>query len=511
MNAVPSSPSGTLAPALAREAKRNMLVSVLGRGGSVGLNFLSTLAVIHFYGPRRYGIFLVVLTVVTLPDLALEIPVFEISMREIAKAQERAAEWLGVATLVRGSIGTVISLMVALAPCFLTLDGEVANCVRMGALLLLFNSFRTPVTYFRARLKIHWELGLWTLARALELGLIVLIARAGGTIAAVMGAKAAAAAFFVAALWWATVFRFGVMPRSGLDLLRTLATSSLPLAAIALLFTFQLKGDVLLIDAILGPADAGSYGAVTQITEFFLSASNIMTATLAPLLARALGQGDTRQFQAIFERLFNALVAVLPGVAAVSCVLGAARPARLRCAVPRRQPRVSRPRLVRSDPPHRRATGAVAMTLNLQRLLVKVEVVNLLVYVTVNLLLLSSLGTIVSAWTRLAILLLGQTWTYAIIRARSGYHLSFRRVRLAALSAGIAAAVTGATLAVHPVVAGTAGVASYVLAMKCLDLFQGSKDSRVIVLSDPSQGTSRCRNGFHPLTIPSRCALIEGP
>jgi hypothetical protein len=110
--------------------------------------------------------------------------------------------------------------------------------------------------------------------------------------------------------------------------------------------------------------------------------------------------------------------------------------------------------------------GVTALTLNLQRRLVTVELVNVAVYTSGNLLLLGLVGTLASAWIRLVVVLIGPAWTYAIIRRHSGYRLSFRGVPPAAFSAGCAAVAAAALLPVHPAVAAGAGVLAYAVSLR---------------------------------------------
>jgi O-antigen/teichoic acid export membrane protein len=463
-------------PTLPREARRNLLVTLSGRAAALGLSFLATIWVIRYLGSERYGVYLLVFTVVTLVDLTLEASLLEIVVREIAKSKERAPEWLGAATLLRGVLGVALGTALVLVPLFVPLGDEAADTVRMGLLVFLINSFRTPVTYFRALLMVHWELGFWTVTRALELGLIVLVIQAAGGIAALMGAKAVAAAVFVVLIWLALLLRFRLPVHSGRALLRPLAALSIPLGLIVLLVLLQTKGDILLIGAILGPAAAGAYGAVALLPEFVITANNVLATTTGPLLARSLGRGETRHFQAVLQNIFDGLVAVLPGLAVVSCLL--AEPLVRLGLGEEYAPVVAEFRIlvwVGALIPVAGLLGITALTLNLQGLLVKAELVKVLLYVAGNALLLGVVGTIAAAWIRLLVAVIGPAWTYAVIRTHSPYRLSFRGLLPAGLSAGLSAVVTGATLAVHPLVAAAAGLATYTVALKTFQTVAGKR------------------------------------
>jgi O-antigen/teichoic acid export membrane protein len=444
------------------DAKRNLLVTLAGRGASVGLNFMATVWVIRYLGPDRYGVYLLVVTIVTLLDQAAEVPLFEIAVREMAKSGERAPDWLAAVALVRGASGLAFGAALLAAPPLAGLDASMAAAAHAGALVFFANAFRAPVTYFRSQLQIHWELGLWAAARALEFGLVVLASTAGLGVEAMIGAKALAAVAFAAAAWSVLLWRFRLSPPAGRGAVGPLCAFALPVAVTAVLMLLQVKGDVLLIGFILGPAAAGSFGAVAQIPEFVLVANSVLSATSGPLLARTLGRGDTGQFQALFQRLFDGLAAVLPGLATVACL--AAGPCVSAVFGERYAAMVPEFRIlvwVGAMIPIAGLMGTAALALDLQRRLVRVEAVNVLVYAAANLLLLGRVGTLASAWTRLAVVLIGTAWTYTTVRTCTGYSLSSRVVLRAAAAAAAAGAV-GAVLPVPSLPAAAAAALVYV-------------------------------------------------
>src|SRR5262249_48464529 len=418
------------APAsLPRDAKRNVLVTFVGRVASVGINLLATLWIIRYLGPDQYGTYLIVFTVVALVDLTVEASLFTIVVREIAKSKERAAEWVGAATWVRGAVGVVLGGGMLLVPLFVHLEAEAAATLRVGALVLLLNSFRTPVTYFRAVLMVHWELIFLTLTRALELGLIILIARLAGGIAALMGSKALASALFVTAVWLTLWWRFRLPLRSGRSLVRPLLLLTAPLALTAVLIVVQTRTDILLIGWFLGPTAAGAYGAVAQVPDLGAATSGVLMTTVAPLLARSLGKGDTVQFQAVFQRIFDNLVTLIPGGAVGGCRLAdpLVRPAfgeKYAMVVPQFRVLVCLAAII----PVADLMGVTAVTLNLQGQLLKVEVVSVLATLCGNLLFLGLVGTIASAWIRLLVYFFGMVLLYVIIAAHSPYRLALPRL-----------------------------------------------------------------------------------
>jgi O-antigen/teichoic acid export membrane protein len=441
-------------------------MTLIGRPAAIGLGLLATIWIIRYLGPDRYGIYLVVFTLVTILDQTFEVSLFAIGVREIAKSSERVADWVGALTLVRGSIGIIITLGILGISFFLDLDADALDTVRLGALVFLINSFRSPIAYFRALLLVHWELSLLSLTRAAELGLVILISGGGGGVAALMGAKVLASALFLVSIWLVMLWRFQVALRTGLGLIRALVLPSAPLGLIAILVLVRTKADILLIGRLLGTTAAGLFGAVAQVPDFGSAASGLLLTTVAPLLARNLGNADARQFQAVLQRVFDGLVMILPGVAAVGCLLAGPL---LRIGFGEDYaPVIPDLRVliwVAGMIPIAELLAITGVTLNLQGQLLKVELVSVGITLAGNFFLLGLAGTIAAAWIRLLLYLFGLVLTYAIIRGNSPYRLSLRRLPRIGLATLLAAAATEATLAVNPLLAAAVGLSTYVIAV----------------------------------------------
>ncbi len=459
-------------------ARRNVLATLLGRAISIALNLIVTLWVIQYLGPGRYGVYVMVFNIITLLDLATELSLFEITVREIAKSDDAAAEWLAAATHLRALFGAILTVGMLLAPTLVKLEPEASSVVRMGAMVFAINSMRTPVTWFRARLMIHWELGLWALSRVIELCLIAVIIRRGGGTPLLMGAKVVASAFFVVAVWSVLLGGYHVPLRSGRARMRELIILSIPVGLTALLMQVQLKGDIFMIGSLLGRADAGAFGAVAQVPEFVLVAASILVATVGPVLAKLVGQGDVHRFQGVFQRVFDGLVLTMPPVCALCGVL--ARPLVRLAFGPGFEnvaPHLTVVVWVGGMIPIAALMGVTAITLNLQRRLVAIELLNVVIYLGANALLLPVAGSIASAWIRLLVVLIGPSRTYRVIRSSSSYRLSLRAVRLAAPATAAATLTAWLLVSVHPILAAGAGAAVYaciVFGFRGMALSEGS-------------------------------------
>jgi len=452
--------------AISPAAKRNLLVTLIGRAASITLNFLATVLVIKYLGPDRFGIYVVIVSVVTLFDLATEIPLFAIAVREMAKSEVQAPAWLSSVTRVRGFIGLVIGAVMFCVPLAVELPAEAPGALRLGGVVFLLSSLRTPATYFRARLIIHWEVVTWALSRALELGLILLIISRGGDITALMGAKVLAVGLFVLVMWAVLLGVYRVGWSGDTHPLRPLIKYSIPVGITAVLMLIQLKGDILIISALLGKTAAGTYGAVMQFPELAVVAASILGMTVGPLLARYLGQNEAERFRAVFQRVFDWIVYVVPPV----CLLGTMQAAFIVNLVFDSEYLSVVPHFriiiwVAGILPIAGLMGVTAITLNLQSRLVRVELTNVVIYLIANLVLLHYFGTIASAWIRLLVVIIGPTWTYMIIRKYGGHRLSIKSLSWVLPAGLLSAGTIYPASALHPIGALAAGLAVYVVAV----------------------------------------------
>ena len=128
-------------PVISFAAKRNLLVTLLGRSASIGLNFLATVLVIQYLGPARFGIYVVIVSLVTFFDLATEIPLFAIAVREMAKSEEQTPAWLSAVTRLRGAIGLVIGAAMFLVPLLVELPAEAPNALRLGSFVFFLSLY----------------------------------------------------------------------------------------------------------------------------------------------------------------------------------------------------------------------------------------------------------------------------------------------------------------------------------------------------------------------------------
>lgn len=460
--------TSTVTPAssktLIRAAQRNVLVTIVGRGAALALNLLNTIWIIQYLGPERYGGFVVVLSIVTLLDLAMESSLFEIAAREIAKTPSRAAHWLGAATLVRGICSVVIATVMSGVALIVPLPGEAAGLLYAGSLIFVLNALRAPITYFRARLVIHWELGPWVLARAVELALVVYLIRGEGTPGQLMATRAIGAALFALTTWSLLLVacRQRVVFRRARLLIRPLLRYAAPIAVTTTLILTQLKGDILLISMLLSAAAAGAFGAVVQVAEVVLIGGSMLMATVGPVLARTVGQRELPRFNAIVQRVFEALLVVLPGLALVGAVLAEpivllAFGAEYRTIVPEFRIMMGVAVLI----PVAGLMGAAAVALNLQQQLIRVELTNVTLYVFANLLLLPWVGTIGSACIRLVVLLVGPAWTRRIVGRQSGLRLRWNWLGCVVPALVVAGALMLLLMGLPAVIVGGVGLVTY--------------------------------------------------
>jgi|GEM_PF-2484827 len=407
----------------ARTIRMNLMVSAAGRAGSILLNLLTTILIIRALGDGGYGVYLVVINLVTFIDLAVEIPLFEIVTREIAKQPAAARGWMASATAIRGIVSLAASIVLIVCGA-LHVGGEPV-LMFLGAALLLTNIFRTPINLFRAQMQLHWEMGPWCLSRLIELILVLAAIQFAPSPVWFVAARLAASILFVIIIWRTVIRRFGQRFRLSLDHARLLLYAGAPVALTTLLVLLQLKFDIFLIFKFHGKEAAGLFGAIAQIPEFSLIVNTVLIGTVGPLLARTVGLGHEAVFQSLFQRTFRSLILFLPACGAAAAVL--AEPLMTLAFGSEFLPGANAFRIVvfaSSLIPVAGLLGITAITLNLQRRLIRVELINVALYLLVNFLIMPQAGIIASAWVRLAVLILGNLNTYRVIAAHSPHRLA---------------------------------------------------------------------------------------
>ena len=289
-----------------------MLWIAIARGSAIIFDGLSYIVIARSLGPLDYGLYIGIMAAVTLIDLSADLTVFDIAVREMSRHARQMGLWLGAATSLRVALGMaglgVYAVYATWGPPSRSHAASVAAI--LAALALPLGALRTPIAVFRADMRMHYELLLIVVTRIINLLLVLFFVRIGGGLLPLILATVLSRAV-LAVLGWVVVVRvFRVIPIFEFSPLKVLFLESIPMAVSGLLVAVQLKLDLVLVAFFRGAASAGLYAVVAQLPEYLLYIPVIMTTPLLPLLSRARMNAEHEEFNRIFRKLFQVIIAV---------------------------------------------------------------------------------------------------------------------------------------------------------------------------------------------------------
>lgn len=292
----------------------NMLGSIGGRVLVTVLGVATFAILARTAGAHGLGQYRTVFTLVLIAGTLFDLGLATLALRAMSASAADRSRMLGNIAGLR--IGASLCAMLLLA--FATRLFEHDPVIRLGVVMvgigwIGFQFSEVLRAVFQQQLA-EGEAALAELAgAALTLGLVIMAARLGWGIQAMLAAGAAGL-FATAALGWRFArrrlsFRISVDWQAWRELL----VAGLPFAFTSLLLTIHFRVDVLLLSFVRSTADVGIYDAPTKLYEMVFMVAYLFAGALMPLFARDLAsRSGTLQ-----PRLQAALTAVL-----AVCVLG---------------------------------------------------------------------------------------------------------------------------------------------------------------------------------------------
>jgi O-antigen/teichoic acid export membrane protein len=322
-----SSPSAAAVsrPPAAASVVRNVVSIGLARGVSILFDGAAYILIARNFSTSDYGHYVSIYALITLVDLAADMTVFDVGVREIASHPHQRETWLGAVTALRtllALIGTAFFLAYIWFG-HLGQDPSLLPAALIAALAIPTGALRTPLALFRAMMRMEYEFALIGGTRFLNLiGVLLVIFLRGSIIYLFLVMLGSRLALGIAA-WALSRFRFGVRCAFETSTIAILARESFPMGVSGTLVAAQLKLDLVMVAMITGSTAAGIYGVVAQVPEYLLYLPVIVSTPLLPLLSRAHAQNDQPQFERLYARLIGTmLILVFPLV-----VLGSMRAA----------------------------------------------------------------------------------------------------------------------------------------------------------------------------------------
>jgi O-antigen/teichoic acid export membrane protein len=446
----PVEPSGIRASGLdpSHLVWRNTLAIGLARFSSIGFDGLAYILTARYFGPSEYGSYLAINAVLNIVDLAADMTLMDVSVREMSLTPSLAGNWLGAMTVLRlaiallGMAGFAVYLAITN-----NLSGNLLSAL-IAALVLPVGALRTPLALFRARMKMEYELGVVLTTRCANLVIVlVLIQQGAGLLQFFAGTLASRA--LLAILAWACVWmKFRVPVRTSLVKVKQLTRECLPMGVSGLFVAVQLKVDIILLASLSGVSVAGLYGAVAQLPEYSLYLVVILTTPMLPMLSHAFGGAAMQKFNTLFQKMLNAILIVITPLALVGLLLPETSVVLLFGQQYLPVAHVL-PLLVMATVAMwiSHATAIAVVAAGLQSHFMWIQPICVLLYLVLNCLLVPRWGATAAASIRLLTCSIAPLLTYWVVRRKIGMRISRAgtgRIALAAVSMGLTLALCSA-------------------------------------------------------------------
>ena len=290
--------------------RRNTFAIAGVRFGSFALDGVAYLITARYLGPATYGTYLSLIAFTALMDVAGDMSLMDITVREMSHEDRPAGRILGAATTLRACF-SLFGLSAYIGYVWWSrFTGETLLAAWIAGLSLAIGAFRMPLALFRARLKMHFELGIVIAARVANLLIVGGLIAAHGRLSGFLGAALASRTLLALLAWTATYTFFKTKVSFVRAECHDLLLKSAPLAFAGVLVAVQLKGDILLVSRQLGAMSAGLYGVIAQIAEYSLYIPVIITTPVLPVLSRAYSRFDLTRFYGFYQKLFETTFAV---------------------------------------------------------------------------------------------------------------------------------------------------------------------------------------------------------
>jgi O-antigen/teichoic acid export membrane protein len=302
------------ATAVARSVAASTVSQMAAKLLHLALNVAVSLALVRYFGPARYGDYVLVITVTGLLGLLPDFGLSKLAVREAARDMAATPVLVGSVVAVRLAISVVAALLAQGVVALVGGGPGVRAATAIASLLFLSESILTVVVVFHVRLKQQYEAFVRVAMEAVETGLTFwLIARSASLVVIICAPVVGAAIGVVLAMVIARR-RFGLSMRFDRTRARDLLRQAMPIGPAVLVGVAYLKLDGVMIAALRPQREVGIYGAAFQPIEYLFLASAVLINVLFPLLARTHGS-DHDRFVGVYRRGTEALLALVMPVA----------------------------------------------------------------------------------------------------------------------------------------------------------------------------------------------------
>ena len=441
---------------------RNAAAIAVARLGSVVLDGLAYVVTARYFGPAAYGNYLSILVFLNLVDVAADMTIMDITVREMSKEPNQIGLWLTAGTVVRLAIAGIGLAAFTLYVRLSGYSGELLWAAWIGALILPAGALRMPLAVFRARLRMHYELAIVLATRLVNVLLVLWLMYSHAAMHEFFAATAASRFLLAVLSWGAAIGLFHIQLARPGHRLRRLVLESIPMGVSGLFVAFQFRGDILILAHMAGATIAGLYGAIAQLPEYSLYMPVIISTPMLPLLTTSYGEAAPGRFEALYRNMFKSVVTmvipfavaaiVLPR-AAITFVFGTAF-----VAVAPILPLIVLS-IVGMWVSH--VVSITAVAAGLQSNFIRTQSVCLATYLLLNWLLIPRWEITAAATVRLITTALAPTLNYIIVKRRTGISLKIVEIRGSIIAGASMAMIVLLCSRLPFVIAAAMGTAAY--------------------------------------------------
>ena len=294
----------------------NTTVQLIGKIITVATSVLVIAYITRYLGVAGYGDYATIFAYLGIFGAILDLGLFVIAVREIAKQPAAERTILGNMLGLKISLGLItLGLAYGLALA-LPYSAVVRQGILVGALSQFFISLnQVPLGSFQASLTMYKATLSDVVGRLLLLGLVWWFVHSSGglmtIIWAVVWANLAVFGFNVVMMG----ARYWLIPLFDWQKWREIFVAALPMGIVMVLGVIYFKIDTLILARIQGSYAVGIYSAPYKILEVLLAVPSIFMSSVLPVMTAALQESSTKA-KRIFQDAFNFLsLAALPLIA----------------------------------------------------------------------------------------------------------------------------------------------------------------------------------------------------
>jgi O-antigen/teichoic acid export membrane protein len=319
MSMTESTRSTTAAKPIATKVVQNTAVLVTGRIATALLGGASSILIARCLGIEQLGEFSALYAYVSLFAWLATLGIESVLTRESARCRERSSSIIATGVALCGFFAVVAAVFVILFAPHAGYRGKMQMLVIFAAIeLLILAPLRLAGAIFQVELKQWYGTGIILIRQILWLLIIILLARARGSLMSfVLGRLSAAAVETILIL--ATSARFLKPPRRVIvQDFKVYLRACIPIALSALLASIYLRVDQVMLHRLASDKVLGFYAAAVKVSELFEMLPAALLSSVFPILAMAAS--DKQRIAAYMDRIFRYLMAAAGLLCTLICV-----------------------------------------------------------------------------------------------------------------------------------------------------------------------------------------------